>query len=123
MHRQINLAALHGGSDERRGLGGPAPRDDAQPRVGLHGNAPRVVGVNLDLQRGGGEPAEDFRFVRPRERVPLGTGAAAREQDERVFGVRLFGQLARWLEEEFGATVSVVEATVFEEPALAGRLR
>src|SRR5688572_18151202 len=81
------------------------------------------MGMNFQLERSRSQAAEDLRFIRPGEGMPLRAGATACEQDKRVTFIRLFRVRSWQIEDEFGFAVRMKKCAVAKEASFRGWLR
>ncbi len=122
MHGQEEVAARHGRSDERADARLATTRLDDHPLAGPQAQARRVVGMDLDVRISRAKLSEDVGLGRTRLRVPLRGTAPAGQELKRKLAARRLGCRPRFLEDEPGAAVGVVETAVGEQPPLRGEV-
>ncbi len=95
VHRDEHLPGLNGWRDDRAAPQLASLRPNGDQIAGAELEPGGVLRIQLDVQLLRIELAEHGRLRCARLRVPLGGRAAARQQQERIFLVRLLGQRAR----------------------------
>ena len=121
VHRHEDLSRLDAGGDLRVGFGSAATRRDDKSLPGANAQPARISGMQLKIIFDRAKLREHVGFAGARQRVPLRTGAAARQQEKWKVGVGLFGHRARRFEKKFRLAVRVEKFSIGEKTALFER--